>query len=104
MVKDLTKREFSVEQSRIFFRRCELTHKFSQYLLLAMGVMGVSALPAVAATCASGQLGGTYTSGFDGNGVSTANGFSCTLDGGNITFSNFVYSSTGTGVGSNGVN
>jgi hypothetical protein len=70
-----------------------VTHKFSTYLILAVGALGLSALPALAATCANGQLGGTYT-----NTDGSSDSFSCTLDSGNILLSNFVYSAPGTGV------
>jgi hypothetical protein len=74
-----------------------VTHKFGQFLALATAALGLSALPALAATCANGTLGGTYTA---ANG--SDNGFSCTLDGGDLTLSNFVYTDSA-GVAANHV-
>jgi hypothetical protein len=70
-----------------------VTHKFTKVFILAIGALGFSALPALAATCSNGALGGTYT-----NTDGSTNAFSCTLDGGDVTLSDFRYL-TSTGVG-----
>lgn len=64
-----------------------MTHKFAKYLIMAVGALGLAALPSFGATCTNtNDLGALYT-----NPDGSSNGFSCTLDNGNITFSNFVY-------------
>ncbi len=74
-----------------------MTHKFSKYLIFAVTVLGLSALPALANTppaCGTGQFG-------TGGGDDYDSTFSCTI--GNLTFSDFVYS-TSTGVTGTNVN
>jgi hypothetical protein len=64
-----------------------VTHKFSRYMILAIGALGLSALPALAdnacASYAGSDNGSTYFT----------TGFSCYI--GNLDFSNFTYTSSG---------
>lgn len=69
-----------------------MTHKFGKYLILAVGAMGLTALPTFALTCVNTMdMGALYT-----NTDGSSNGFSCSLDNGNIVLSNFTYSAPGT--------
>jgi hypothetical protein len=60
-----------------------VTHKFSKYLILAIGALGLSALPALAdSQCNTGVALSTYL----------GTNFTCFI--GDLDFSNFTYSST----------
>ncbi len=74
-----------------------MTHKFAKYFILAIGALSLAALPALAGTCENGTLGGTYTAD-DGSNI----GYACTLDSGDITLSDFSYTSSA-GVAATGV-
>ncbi len=58
-----------------------MTHKFSKYLILAAGALGLSALPAFATTC--------------GGGETVTTGFTCSLDGVTFDFTNVAFSPLG---------
>ncbi len=66
-----------------------MTHKFSKYLILAIGALGLSALPALAdSACPTGV---DLQNAIAGENYLAA-GFTCSI--GDLDFSNFTYSST----------
>jgi hypothetical protein len=58
-----------------------VTHKFAKFLILAVGALGLSALPALAGTCAGGD--------------NVTSGFTCSLGSLSFDFTNVAFSPTG---------
>jgi len=71
-----------------------VTHKFAQYLILAVGALGLSALPAAADSPCPNSSGGSFDLSYYVSTFGVGTGVGCTV--GNLDFTNFTYNTGGT--------
>ncbi len=71
-----------------------MTHKFAQYLILAIGALGLSALPALADSPCPASSGSSFDMNYYVTTFGVGTGVGCTV--GNLDFSNFTYNTGGT--------